>query len=84
MLGSFIDCSAPLRNPSGRSARSNHRVKLHERSKLFIRTHNEALSVATCAPAIQIVRLLESIAEAQPEAANVIETHEHEGEFKEP
>jgi hypothetical protein len=37
-----------------------------------------------CASAIQIVRPLESIAETQPEAGNVIETHEHAGDFKEP
>ena len=42
-------------------------LQFHKRSQLFIRTHNETLSVARCASAIQIVRPLESIAETQPQ-----------------
>jgi hypothetical protein len=45
---------------------SNRRFEFNKRSQLFIRTHNETLSVAAM------------------QQNNVIETHEHPGDFKEP
>jgi hypothetical protein len=41
-------------------------MTLQKRHQLFIRSHNETLSVA-----------------ARDESGNVIETHEHKGDFKE-
>jgi len=50
---------------SQRPAAANRRFKFNKRRQLFIRTHNEALTVAVSAT--KIVRPLELIAETQPQ-----------------
>jgi quercetin dioxygenase-like cupin family protein len=49
------------------AASANRRFEFHKRSQFFIRTHNETFSV---------IRVYGA-------AGNVIETHEHKGDFKE-
>ena len=45
---------------------------LHKRGQLFTRTHDDTLSVA----AMRVIRVYD-------DSGNVIETHEHKGDFKE-
>ena len=49
-----------------RNKHSNRRLEFHKRPQLFIRTHNETLSVVAMRVCSEIVRPLESIAEPRP------------------
>jgi hypothetical protein len=52
---------------------------------LFIRTHNETLSVAAvCLQSRSFARWNHFSGSVLIEAGNVIETHEHTGDFKDP
>ena len=61
---SFAKKAASLSSQFAASA--SYRFKFQKRSQLFVRTHNETLSVAAMSVPIQIVCPLESIAETQP------------------
>jgi hypothetical protein len=68
---------------------SNRRFKLNKRSQLFIRTHDETLSVVAVCVCNAIGsakfrnRSYDAVIRVYDDAGNVIETREHTGEFKE-
>jgi hypothetical protein len=63
------------------------RFQFHKRCQLFIRAHNETLSVATMHNEVNQAREFnrrshDSVIRLYDDAGNVIETHQHKGEFK--
>jgi hypothetical protein len=70
------------------TALPNRRLNLDKRSQLFIRTHNETLSVAVRVNNEDRLRKIlqpriEAVIRVYAATGNVSETHEHAGKFKE-
>jgi hypothetical protein len=68
------------------AASANRRFKPNKRSQLFIRTHNETNSVAAMHNELNQPRQFTrrshpAVIRVYDEAGNVIETHEHRGDF---
>jgi hypothetical protein len=73
---------------SGRSDGSNRRIQFQKRRQLFIRPHNETFPVAAMHNELNQPRQFnrrshDAVIRVYDDAGNVIETHEHTGEFKE-
>ena len=72
------------------AATSDCHFQFQKRSQLFIRAHNETFSVAAMrvSNAIDYAKFRSrshgAVIRVYDEAGNVIETHEHAGDFKEP